>query len=119
MPPSKKQPEPIKVRIGSIDYTVESIGRQDFESEYVYGQVYFRDAVISIADDLSPPIWASTLLHEIFHCLFREWVGNSVWLIEDNKDTEEELVDRLSLGLCQVIRDNPALMDTITTMLDG
>ncbi len=53
---------------------------------------------------------AETLVHELLH---------AIWSVQtiNHKDGEERIVSKLSMGLTQVIRDNPHLVDYLKRAL--
>lgn len=68
-------------------------------------------ARINISPDLAPDIERITLLHELTHdILHRTGVENGL-----DKDDQERICDGLALGVLEIIRRNPALLDYLTS----
>lgn len=85
-----------KIRVGGIDYTIEMVP-QLAERYNLYGQVTYDDSHIQIDDSLSLTRTNEIIIHELTHAIFYE---------AGYKDHDEELIDRISSVLHQVLRDN-------------
>lgn len=92
---------PSKVRIGSIDYDVELTDEiLVLNAQQSLGIIDYDNTKIKIANNLqSKQKQEQTFLHEVVHAITREF---KIDFTED----EETVVDKLALGLHQVIRDN-------------
>lgn len=106
-----KLPEFIK--IDNINYTVKVVKdlKSDDKKLKLLGCVSYIDSIINIDDKSSVDTAINTLAHEIVHAIFYERG------IEDliSKDVLlEKIVDEVSKGLVQIIRDNPELIKLIT-----
>jgi hypothetical protein len=96
-----------KVRIGHRDFKIEPFP-QGF-GERLFGETDYDTLSIRVHDRLEPSVKASTLLHEIVHAIYDEY-GIS------KDDEEERVVNSISNGLSQVIRDNP---DVLAFIISG
>ncbi len=101
---------PKRVKVGAWDYTIEIWEAKQANSERKFGASYGDCKKILIDTSYGPQQAASTLLHEIFHCVYHRWK------IEKGFD-EEQTIDRLMEGLAAVWRDNPAVMAWIGQLL--
>ncbi|SMO92123.1 hypothetical protein SAMN06264849_11428 [Melghirimyces algeriensis] len=88
---------PHKVKVGAITYTVEDVARQ-FSRESLFGQIFYGDHRIELAEDISEQRRFQTFIHELVHAILFE-MG-----MEDYND--EEFVRRLANMLTQVIVAN-------------
>lgn len=70
------------------------------------GSTNLDKGVIAIREGLSEDQTSDTLLHEVLHAVFLATGLNG-------EDREEELIERLTPMLLQVIRDNPDLIQTL------
>ena len=99
---------PSTVRIGPFDFEV----KQDFclEDTGRNAEIDFVHLEVHILETLAPAKKEESFLHEILHGVM--WTTGLTTRIESCtiKD-EEELVQPLSMGLRQVIRDNPGLFE--------
>lgn len=87
-----------KIKVGGIEYTVE---RKELEaSEGVqFGWCRCDKALIEINDRINEQKQEQTLIHELTHAMFHE-CGL------DGRDDEEDIVNRLSIVLHQVLKEN-------------
>lgn len=104
---------PTKVKIGALTYPVVVCkSKQNDRGDPIFG---FHDSTrveIEIyPDGVAANQVALTLLHEIFHAIYHD---------RNLPDKREELiVDQLSAGVAQFMRDNPGAVRWIMEMLDG
>lgn len=96
---------PEKIRIDTVDYTVEVAPETIvLNARQCKGMVDYEYHNIQIDNSLQDEQGTlQTLWHEIFHAIINERDID----IED----EEDLVDKLALGIIQLIRDNPGLFN--------
>jgi hypothetical protein len=100
---------PEKVKVGPYDISVKPLDKSEEKDNY--GTFSSTDLEIRLKEDFKTPhIAADTFLHELLH---------AVWFVHGirAKDGEERIVNTLSTGLAQVIRDNPKAFDWIRANL--
>lgn len=97
---------PTSVRIGHFDYKVEVWDADKASLAARYGECSHLEKIIRVARHHSPRQTAETLVHEMLHAIWAQWV------IEDN-DPEERIVNTLSGALCAAWRDNPEAFEWI------
>lgn len=92
---------PEKIRIGSVDYTVEKTDEYlKLDQDQCAGIIDFEKQSIKIANNVQhEQRQEQTFLHELIHGIVHEYHV-------DFEDDEEKIVDTIALGLHQVIRDN-------------
>ncbi len=92
---------PSKIRIGSVDYTVEKTDEYlKLDGEQCLGIIDYEIQTIKIANNIQHnQRQEQTFLHEVIHAITKEFKI-------DFSEEEEVIVDKLALGLHQVIRDN-------------
>nr|DAY95287.1 MAG TPA: Putative metallopeptidase [Caudoviricetes sp.] len=124
---------PSKVRVGSVDYAINSKDeRQILNSKQCYGIIDYDYHTIELDNGIIDYDYHTieldngirdiqglelTFLHELVHAIVRE---NKIDLDGDF----EEVTDKLAYGLHQVIRDNPSIFcscdcDKVDLTLDG
>jgi hypothetical protein len=92
-----------KVKIGWREYIIKQGEHRTADNGGdLYGQIKYDDNEIYLYDKQTEENKHVTLLHEIIHGIFymsghSEWRGN------------EDLIECVSEGLYQVIRDNPGI----------
>lgn len=92
------------VKIGGIDYRiVPAAALECMEGEFL-GRFHHSRQQIAVADYLPPAVAAQVLVHEILHGIWEQWG------IGEDGVGEEAAVNRASLGLTAVMRDNPGLI---------
>jgi Zn-dependent peptidase ImmA (M78 family) len=92
---------PDTIKIGWRDYCIEFV--DEIDEDLSNGEISFNEQKIKINKNIKSIDEKSfTLLHEIIHGIFYSQ-GHSEW--NDNED----LVDAVSEGLFQVLKDNPEL----------
>lgn len=99
---------PRTIRIGSVDYTVEKTDEYlKLDGKQCLGIIDYEKQTIRIANNLQhKQRQEQTFLHEVVHAITREFK------IDFNEE-EETIVDKLALGLHQVIRDNLDVVKSI------
>ena len=98
-----------RVKIGFMDVAVVETTAMD--DEYQYGEYDSKTNTIKISPELSDLDKINTLLHEIIHAiLFERGVTAEGGMFDDKEKDEEFLVNTLSNGLIQVLRDNPKIL---------
>lgn len=102
----------MKLRIGHRTYTVSPMEDAKAQRMKVAGLCSILNGTIEVSPTGSTCEQADTFLHEVLHAIY----ANAGLTDEDD---EEKIVTMLASGLCQVIRDNPALIPTIAAGLDG
>lgn len=90
---------PGKVKIGNLDYeVVQTENNLVFEGESVDGMITFEESKIELGIlNKSKQFIEETFIHEVVHGILNHMC------MEQN----EEVVDKISKGLHQVIKDNP------------
>ena len=91
---------PESVRIGGVEYDVQTAEIVRIGTELCYGSIDYSDAIILISetDGGSHQHQCITLWHEILHGIL-----NHACLKVEN---EEEIVEVMSKGIYQVLQDN-------------
>ena len=94
---------PNAVRVGYLVCPVRAMPVDESKERGEAGCFDRSTGVIEVADDLSPPLTADTLLHEMLHgmCL----LGG----LQLEEDVEERIVRVLTTQLLSAMRDNSAL----------
>lgn len=91
---------PSEVRIAGVDYFVTIREGLNNGQNMLRGQILFDKSVIDLCPSQNHQMMSQTLLHEILHGIFYHYG------IEMEEKKEEEVVERLSHGLYQVLQDN-------------
>jgi hypothetical protein len=91
----------MQIQIGPIAYDVIAVPELCGSTGPLYGDINFGKCRIRINADDAPQIQLVTLWHEVLHGILRQAA------IEDHN---EQVIDALSHGLIQVLRDNPDLI---------
>ena len=95
---------PKTLKIGGFIWTVEESEKIANEGN-VFGSTHSRKQRIFLEPNESRQKKEHTLIHEIMHALWWQAGLNSRYKKDENK-FEEEIVDALSNGLYQVLKDN-------------
>jgi len=97
---------PKNIKIGWRDYKVKFVEeRRDEKGDYLDGEIDFLNHIIYIDDNLpSEDEKVIAFLHEVVHGIFNSQC-HSDWC--DNED----LVEGVSEGLFQLMRDNPKIFN--------
>lgn len=83
----------------------------DGVKKWLHGHILLADAEIRIANDQSEDVKLVTMWHEILHGILNN-AGQS--------DQPEALIEAISFGIVQLIRDNPKLIKaTVKGAHDG
>jgi len=94
---------PENVKIGWRNYLVKMVEeRRDEEGELLSGQIDFTNHIIYIDNNLNIDEQIVSFLHEVVHGIFYSHC-HSDW--GDNED----LVESVSEGLFQIMKDNPKI----------
>ena len=100
---------PDKIRIGYQDIVIEREKASFAKPTDSYGEYDHRKNTITVKSELSDLYEANTLIHEILHGI--SYI-NSLTVSGQPLDTEnkeEVVINQITNGLIQVIRDNPWL----------
>lgn len=101
---------PKAVRIGAFDFEIVEWNREHADDLKLWGQTNFEKCRIRIDMHSGRRRAASTFLHEVLHCVWRQ---QSI----DDDDNEERTIRALERGLSAVWRDNPAVFAWIGAAL--
>lgn len=107
---------PKKVRIAGFDYEVtetdgekkvkpKEIGRSGTKSISLLGLIDYNEQTIEVRTDRPKDGILHTFLHEVIHGIVDRY---NVPMPEDT-ESMEEVVDSISAGLLQVLKDNPEI----------
>lgn len=97
---------PKTIQVGPVDYTVKEIEDlhrvdDDGKKRWLHGHIWLTDSEIRIASDQSDDIKVVSLWHEIMHAIL-SGAGQA--------EQPEPLIEAISFGIVQLIRDNPELI---------
>jgi len=89
-------PIPLQVNVAGIDYTVQY---QDgmMKNYSLLGQVLYAESTIDIDSSMSQSKKEQVFVHELVHAIFNE---------AGYDEQDEEMVNRLSIVLYQVLKQN-------------
>ncbi len=104
---------PDKLKIISMDYRVKEMAQKEILATDNTGACDGNDIEIRVGLDFPDQVTAQVFLHEILHAISHE-----MCIQEDMKD-EEKIVQKMSLALCAVMRDNPDLFPLIQKSLNN
>ena len=89
---------PTKIKIGSIVWKIEFVNPSEIDcDEHVAGDQSEFTQTIRLANGLSPEMTEEVLFHEILHCI--------------DSELDHNLVDLISKGYYQTLRENGLLAD--------
>lgn len=102
---------PATLRVGPFDFRIESWSSREASAADRYGECDRFNNVIRVRDDLNGQRTAETMIHEIL---------NAVWGTQafEGDQNEESIVTGISLGLAQVMRDNPEMIAWLQQKLE-
>ncbi len=92
---------PSKVKVAGIEYNVSEINRL-VEDYGLQGQVFYHKGLIKIDANMSNDKKQQTFVHELFHAILNE---------AGYDEQDEDLVNRVSIVLYQVLKDNKLTFD--------
>ena len=92
-----------KLKIGFLTYTVEDFEKKEADVRGVYGTHNSAEQKIKIDKNISKERYKETLLHELLHACWNQWVTT------EGDMKEEDVVCALAIGLATVFKDNPEL----------
>lgn len=92
-----------KVKVGGVHYTVEEQENM-IQNDDLWGRVDYFNSQIRIDKSLSDDRKEQVLIHETLHAIFME---------AGYKEQDEDMINRVSIVLHQVLKDNPNLLTTI------
>ncbi|RDY22870.1 hypothetical protein CHF27_011150 [Romboutsia maritimum] len=88
-----------KIKIGSMEYKVTKTDKPlILDNKECKGTIDYENLVINISTNIAEQRQEETFIHEVLHGIIRE----RNLILED----EEMIVDEISKGLYQVIKDN-------------
>lgn len=97
---------PSEITVGHQIYTIKPTDEAWLRDSNKYGHCDSMELVIAVVNKgLSDTQIINTLVHEILHALWREYN------LPD--EYEEHIVTCVANGLCQVLRDNPEVVQLL------
>ena len=102
---------PKRLKVAAIDFEILTWDQSHADDLKMWGKTTFSEQRIQIDTHMGGRRSACTLLHEIIHCVFRQWE------IAAKEDSEERIVSTLENGLAAVWRDNPEVFAWIHTQV--
>ncbi|WP_077616759.1 ImmA/IrrE family metallo-endopeptidase [Caenibacillus caldisaponilyticus] len=87
---------PKKVKVAGIDYEIREV-EGILERFSTLGQINYHKGIIELDSSLCQTRKEQTFIHELLHACFRE---------AGYEEQEEEMIDRVSSVLYQVLKDN-------------
>lgn len=94
---------PNKVKVGGVHYTFEE-QKNLISIEDSWGRIDFFNSHIRIDASLSDDRKMQTIIHELTHAIFLE---------AGYKEQDEDMINRVSIVLNQVLQDNPKIIEAI------
>lgn len=94
---------PKSIKVGAWEYQIRAWSTRDAGRENFFARADHATAEIEIDTAWGQKQAAASLLHEILHCIWKQW------RIEES-DTQERMVETLERGLSTVWHDNPEVM---------
>lgn len=91
---------PTQLKVGGVTYTVEE-QENLINTDDAWGRVDYFDSHIRVDTSLSAERKEQTLIHELTHAIFLE---------AGYKEQDEDMINRVSIVLHQVLKDNPQLL---------
>jgi len=91
---------PTKIKIGGVYYTVEE-QENLINIDDAWGRVDYFNSHIRVDKSLSHDRKEQSLIHEVLHAIFLE---------SGYKEQDEDMINRVSIVLHQVLKDNPRLL---------
>jgi hypothetical protein len=92
-----------RLKVGYAKYKLTPISKVSAEKRKIQGEFSHNNYEIVYDESLVSIELLNTILHEIFHAVFR------VWDVKMKAKEEELTVERLTNGLVSVLIDNPKL----------
>lgn len=94
---------PTTVKVGGVNYTVEE-QEHLIQKEDIWGKVDYFSTEIQVDASLSNNRKEQTFIHELTHAIFLE---------AGYKEQDEDMINRVSIVLHQVLKDNPNLLQPL------
>jgi hypothetical protein len=89
------------VKVGALTYQIVEDPRLKEEGDFA--RIRLTEAVIQVATPMHPDVTRIHVLHEVIHAMLHD-AGFAA------EDHEERIINALSHGLVQLVRDNPGLI---------
>lgn len=92
---------PTEVKVAGVTYTVKE-QENLINIEEAWGRIDFFNSNIRVDKSLSDDRKEQSFIHEVTHAIFLE---------AGYKEQEEDMINRISIVLYQVLKDNPKLLN--------
>ena len=99
-------PLPTEVKVAGVTYTVEE-QENLINIEDSWGRIDFFNSNIRVDKSLSDDRKEQSFIHEVVHAIFLE---------AGYKEQEEDMINRVSIVLHQVLKDNPKLLNPVANI---
>ena len=96
---------PSKIKFGSKTIIIELIDKEIAEKKKIYGEYNHKTKTILVDKTLDHSETIDTTIHEIFHALL------DFYYVDLRAKDEEIACSVLSSGLCNILHQNPELLD--------
>ena len=97
---------PKKLKIGGFIWEIKNNEEVNLEAN-AFGSTHFRKQKIFIDPTETQQKKEQCLIHEVFHAIW--WQTGLLERYKETKEKEEEIIQALSNGLYQVLKDNKLL----------
>ena len=94
---------PASVKVGAWEYTIEAWATREASRDDRWASADHSEHIIRVDTGWGEKRTAVSLLHEILHCVWRQW-----GIVKG--DEEERTILALERGLAAVWHDNPEVM---------
>lgn len=98
---------PTTVKVGGVNYTVAE-KENLIQKDELWGEVNYFNTEINIDSSLSNDRKEQVLIHEVTHAIFLE---------AGYKEQDEDMINRVSIILHQVLKDNPNLLQPVENLI--
>ena len=98
---------PKQIRVGYRNIKIEAMTGLQADAEECHGRFNDEQGIVKVRQEDRPDAFqANTLMHELFHAIWKEQGL-------DDTAKEETVCDRFATGVLQLFRDNPNLYPTL------
>lgn len=97
---------PTTIKVGGVNYSVAE-KENLIQKDELWGEVNYFNTEINIDSSLSNDRKEQVLIHEVTHAIFLE---------AGYKEQDEDMINRVSIILHQVLKDNPDLLHPLANV---
>lgn len=103
---------PKTIKVGARDYSIVLLPHRKASQDNIYGRQNAEDGTIELDDSMTEDNARIFAIHEVMHAIYANQCMYNVRSLPP-QDQEEFIVDNMSKGFAEVLKNNPKFLNWI------